>query len=970
MNAAPELNAPAVFKGPFFGLPIVWDETRANEVFQDLRNRISEIDDANLRSGLQSIIEEPVLNELLRSIFANSPFLTQCALSDLSFLAFFLEQGLDTGLGHVFDAIRDDLSRETDVNRLKKELRIARKRVALLVAVADIAGIWSLERVTQALSDFADVAISAAISHILIAADEKGDIALHDKYFPEFECGYFALAMGKYGARELNYSSDIDLIVIYDPVKIDYRGSRSVQQLLIRLTRELVSILQDVTADGYVFRVDLRLRPDPGSTPVAIPYANALGYYETRGAGWERAAMIKARPAVGDLRLGRQFMAELAPFIWRPRVDFWAQREMAKIKRQINEHRGSAEIGYLGHNIKLGRGGIREIEFFAQSHQLVYGGRDFYLRSIRTLDALSTLAEAGHIDDATADQLTEAYEFLRQLEHRLQMVNDQQTQTLPDDDAGMRHVASFMGYADTDNFRDSLLQHLRTVEATYTSVFEVEEPAQVQYDFQLESKTDETIELLGESGFEDAGATYERIRRWQTGAYAAFRDPRSQELIAELIPRIIDKAAASTKPDLVIKDFDRFFTQLKSGVASLSTLASSPRTFDFLFDALSKAPLLSDVISRWPARLETLVSRTGFEPVPDARVLRAECARLIKAAPNEELAYQAGAEWANQQRLAIAEMVLYQSIDWAESSGAFSEIADAALQSYYQSGLHDDANDRDVETASIALAAIGQYGARELTFAGPCDILVFTAEESDELTAARQLSRRLLLAVAAATQAGKIVEVNFNQTGYGTRGPIVTQIRPFLSHCQTEDGLWALLALPQLRCVFGSNSLMQDVNDAIVEFLRSGAGWRCLAERSSDLLALLRSPSSASIWDVRHCQGGLAELEVLIASLQIKAAHHADVLTPSRGDALSKLIVSDQLEEEAGKRLIEAHHVMRQVESFLAVATGRLFDVGALQEQTASALARACGAGKVEELEGMLREATATVRATVDANFT
>jgi glutamate-ammonia-ligase adenylyltransferase len=510
-------------------MPIVWDLEHANKMFDELLARAGDLADTDLRDGLLAAFEDPCAGDIIRSIFCNSPFLTRCSLSDLPFLKLILEQGPDTGLGIVIDEIKDELNHEVDGDLLKRGLRVARKRVALLVALADITGTWSLERVTEALSDFADAATSAALSHLLRAAMNQGEIGLNDTYFPEYECGYFALAMGKYGARELNYSSDIDLIILFDPLKIDYRGHRSVQQFLVRMTRDLVAVLQDMTADGYVFRVDLRLRPDPGSTPIAIPYASGLRYYETRAAGWERAAMIKARPAIGDLALGRRFMAELVPFVWRPALDFWAQREMVKIKRQINQHRGGEEIGFHGHNIKLGRGGIREIEFFAQSHQLVHGGRDAYLRSTRTLDALSSLAEAGHISDETADALTEAYEFLRQLEHRLQMINDQQTQTLPSDDAGMNHIAAFMGYEDIGEFRATLISYMETVDRHYSKVLD-HEAAPGEPRFQDLASIDgiaEDASILKELGFHDIDAIIGCLQRWRTAAYQSLRDERS-----------------------------------------------------------------------------------------------------------------------------------------------------------------------------------------------------------------------------------------------------------------------------------------------------------------------------------------------------------------------------------------------------------------------------------------------------------
>ncbi|MEA2780379.1 MAG: [glutamine synthetase] adenylyltransferase / [glutamine synthetase]-adenylyl-L-tyrosine, partial [Rhodospirillaceae bacterium] len=454
------------------GLPCVTDPERASRTMADLRDRSMASDDPNLVEWVRAITDDQAGRNILESIFSNSPFLTACALSEIPLLMQVLTRGPDSAFGGIIGRIKDDLGREPTQDRLMRELRLCRKQVALVAAIADVTAHWPLERVTHALSDFADAALSATISHLMRDAAENGELVLADQHFPEDDCGYVVLAMGKYGARELNYSSDIDLIILYEPVKVDYRGTRGLQQTLLRMSRQLVAILDQRTADGYVFRVDLRLRPDPSSVPIAMPYAAAQAYYATRGETWERAAMIKARPVAGDIALGRQFMSELSPFIWRDQMDFSMIHELQSIKKRINAHRGSGEVGFLGHNIKLGRGGIREIEFFAQTHQLIYGGSDPYLRCQRTVDALTTLTEAGWIDDQVADEMTEAYEFLRQLEHRLQMVDDMQTQTLPPDDGGIGRVAGFMGFEDRDGFRESLLHHLRRVESHYTRFFE------------------------------------------------------------------------------------------------------------------------------------------------------------------------------------------------------------------------------------------------------------------------------------------------------------------------------------------------------------------------------------------------------------------------------------------------------------------------------------------------------------------
>ena len=310
--------------------------------------------------------------------------------------------------------------------------------------------------------------------------------------------------MGKMGAYELNFSSDIDLIVFFDPAAAALAPDLEPAQFYVRLTRDLVKLMQERTADGYVFRVDLRLRPDPSSTQIAISTGAALDYYESRGQNWERAALIKARPCAGDLAAGEKLIGDLSPFVWRKYLDYATVAEVHAMKRQIHAYRGHGEIAVEGHNIKLGRGGIREIEFFVQTQQLIAGGRHGELRGRSTVATLAALAAGGWIDAAARDELTAAYDFLRRVEHRLQMMADEQTHTLPSDPDALEKFARFLGFAGRDDFAESLLAHLRTVEQHYVRLFE-RAPAllarQQNLSFSTPEREGETLDSARADGF-------------------------------------------------------------------------------------------------------------------------------------------------------------------------------------------------------------------------------------------------------------------------------------------------------------------------------------------------------------------------------------------------------------------------------------------------------------------------------------
>ncbi|MGH6891863.1 MAG: bifunctional [glutamine synthetase] adenylyltransferase/[glutamine synthetase]-adenylyl-L-tyrosine phosphorylase, partial [Dongiaceae bacterium] len=409
---------------------------------------------------------------LLAAIFGNSPYLSHLIVNEAAHFFSVLADGPDS----VFNKLLNDLAglalADRDEASLMRELRIAKRRAHLAIAIADIARAWSLEQVTGALSDFADAAVAAVTACLLRRAHNGGELDLPHPDEPAKESGLVILGLGKLGARELNYSSDIDLIVLFDLDRVRYRGKRTARECFVKLARGLVRLLQDATQDGYVLRVDLRLRPDPSSTPLAMSTIAAETYYEGMGQNWERAAMIKARVTAGDVPAGEEFIRNLRPFIWRKHLDFAAIQDIHSIKRQIHAVKGHREIAVGGHNIKIGRGGIREIEFFAQTQQLIWGGRIPDLRLRQTCVAIEQLVALGRTERATADDLISAYRYLRHVEHRLQMIDDRQTQTLPDDGPELDRLALFCGHANPAEFSETLMHRLGQVEDHYADLFE------------------------------------------------------------------------------------------------------------------------------------------------------------------------------------------------------------------------------------------------------------------------------------------------------------------------------------------------------------------------------------------------------------------------------------------------------------------------------------------------------------------
>ena len=335
---------------------------------------------------------------------------------------------------------------ETAPDDLPRALRRAKARFALLVALADLGGAWPLETVTGRLTDFAGLATDLALKAALLPLIRRGKLPGQGEDALPTAGGMTVLAMGKMGAHELNYSSDIDLICLYDETRFDADDYFDARQTFVKATRAMCATLGDRTGDGYVFRTDLRLRPDPAVTPVVIAMEAAERYYESLGRTWERAAYIKARPCAGDLAAGERFLDAIRPFVWRRHLDFAAIEDAHAMRLRIRDHKGLAgPLVVPGHDMKLGRGGIREIEFFTQTRQLIAGGRDPGLRQRGTVEGLAALAGKGWVPEDVARTLTRHYRAHREVEHRIQMVHDAQTHKVPQSPEGLARVAALMG---------------------------------------------------------------------------------------------------------------------------------------------------------------------------------------------------------------------------------------------------------------------------------------------------------------------------------------------------------------------------------------------------------------------------------------------------------------------------------------------------------------------------------------------
>jgi len=867
--------------------------------------------------------------KLAAAIFGNSPFLSACWINDPPFTLDLLSHGPRAMRDAVLSATRATAP-DLDEGALKTHLRTQKKRIALTSAIADITGVWDLFSVTGALSDFAEAATSAAATHLLRGLAARGKITLKNPDDPQDRSGLVVLGMGKLGGRELNYSSDIDLIVLFDPDRIQTDAPLQLQKNFVRLTQGLVSLLDDRTADGYVFRTDLRLRPDPGSTPLAISTHAAEQYYESVGQNWERAAMIKARPIAGDRDAGADFLAHLKPFVWRKSLDFAAIRDIQSIKRQINAHKGGNTIKLHGHNVKLGRGGIREIEFYAQTQQLIWGGRDRNLRAIPTLDALDALVAADLETARHAQTLGRAYRFLRRVEHRLQMIDDAQTHTLPDDDAGLAAIATFLGYDRLDDFATELLATLETVERLYGELFQEsgQLTATTQNDnsgggnlvFTGGESDPDTLATLTNMGFQNPTAIDATVRGWHHARYRCTRSERARAILTELMADILHAMAATPEPDSALLRFDEFLSKLPAGVQLFSMFQSNPKVLSLIAEILGTAPRLAEHLARRGHLIDGILSPGFMDQLPTAQAMQDDLEDLLQDASCMEEVLDLARRWAKDQKFQVGVQVLKGTILEAASQRALSDVAETLLRAL-QPRVEGEFAKRHgtVPGGALTVVAFGKLGGREKTPTSDMDITFVydfdpgvSASDGDKPLAVSQyfarLSQRVINALSAQTAEGDLYEVDMRLRPSGNAGPIATSLATFEKYFSHDAWTWEYMALTRARALTGPSALRHRVQAVIHAALTHPGDPDKLVVDVADMRARMdRERHTEIVWEIKNYRGGLVDIEFISQYLQLKHAHHhPEILSPTTHTALTHLKRAGFLDLATADVLIDA----------------------------------------------------------------
>jgi [glutamine synthetase] adenylyltransferase / [glutamine synthetase]-adenylyl-L-tyrosine phosphorylase len=838
-----------------------------------------------------------------------------------------------------FDAALD-MALGDDGPDLRARLRRQREGLALCVAIGDLAGRLSLEDVMGHLSAFADQALDAAIAHAIRTRVPDAEPA-----------GFVAIALGKHGSQELNYSSDIDPVLLFDPGTLPRRERDDPGEAAVRVARDTVDLLQARDADGYVFRVDLRLRPASEATPLALPVGAAISHYESSALGWERAAFIRARAAAGDVALGTRFLSAIQPFVWRRSLDFGAVQELRSLSQRIRSHHAKGQVFGPGYDLKRGRGGIREVEFFVQIHQLIHGGRDPALRIGDTLRAISALQHAGWIDANAAQTLAQAYRLFRTIEHRLQMVDDRQTHSLPDATDALDNVAHLHGLADGGALLTLLAPHVEAVGALYDNLDAAPEA-------RVPVAADALMHALRDAGFGEPNQAARRIGEWRGGKLRAVRSEAALEALEAVLPELVESFGKAPDPNAALAAFDNLLGGLPSAINLFRLLDAQPNLRRLLVDVVSHAPTLAEALGRNPALLDRLLDATALDPAGSVDALAGE---MRGPDADIETRFDRVRRSVSEHRFALGVQIVEGASDPTEVAAGYARVAEAAIATVADAVIDTfEASHGHVPDSELVILALGRLGGGALTHASDLDLIyLFTGDFASESDGVKplgathyynRLGQRLSSGLSAPTSAGALYEVDTRLRPSGSDGPLVVSLDSFARYQRESAWTWEHMALTRARPVYGSPAARRAVDAVIADVLRQSRDRTTLARdivKMRGEIAAHKPPLGPL--DVKLLPGGLIDLEFSVHFHQLATSNG---LTPDLGSAIKAL--TGHVDPALG----DAHELLTRLIVTLRLVSPRMEP---LDVATREIVARACGVADWADLQQKVDVARACV---------
>ncbi len=893
----------------------------ASALYWDKLNQIC------LNKEIPEILEYFTLHEdIISHIFSISPYLSDNIILDIDFYQKIHTQDPQMVLENLLQQTHNS-GEIKDQRQIMRELRLLKKRVATLCAIMDICQIWSVMHITEKLSQFADAVSHSALNHILYALHDQGAINLNqNEADPASTSGVCILGMGKLGGFELNYSSDIDLIAFYDMDKIDCDDENRFKDRLLRTFKNFITVLEHSTADGYVFRTDFRLRPNPSMTPIIMHKNAMLHYYETTGLNWERSAMIKARPVAGNLEVGFNFLSEIKSFIWRKNLDFMALEDIYNIKNKINTHRTNFNLKLYGHNIKLGLGGIREIEFYAQSQQLIWGGRVLEFRTQKTLETLEVLNKHGHISTKDKNALHEAYLYLRVLEHRLQMVADEQTHTLPETIEKMHRISAFMGYDSIASFETQTLYHLQTVTDIYTNLFS---------DKNIGQK-----EIIGTENifqkFKNPSAVNTILSHWQSGVYRATRSDKSKQLLIQLEGQILNAFLNTEKPDETLLLFDKFLEKLPSGVQLFSLFKSNPELLHLIARIMGSAPRIGERLVQHPNLLDSLLTGRYLEPCVETKELQ----RILQNDFNDARDFQDILETSRRFKSEFffeqGMRVLENKTTPAKASVDLSSIADVVLQGLIPNTVKNmQYNAGNMLGGDFAIVAMGKLGSNEMTYQSDVDLIfIYNHPDKNAKSDGKRslvptqyytgLCQRIITAISSMTGEGQLFEADMRLRPNGNSGAIATALDSFINYYDNQSWTWEKLALTRGRIVYSSSNKLRDkIEQSITHTLSRKWDNNVLRKDIVEMRNRMQKEfNNDNPFNIKQCVGGLIDVEFIAQTYQLLYAHkYPKILHNNTHACYNALLQHNIINIETHEILTKALVLWQNIQGILRMTT-------------------------------------------------
>jgi [glutamine synthetase] adenylyltransferase / [glutamine synthetase]-adenylyl-L-tyrosine phosphorylase len=949
------------------------------EAEQRLADWLIDLEPGQAAAINQRAAQFPHARNILLGIAEASPYLFDLMRADAARAIRLLDCDPDRHLAQLVENTCGEVAAAGSEADVMQRLRRMKSEAALLIALCDIGGVWPVMRVTSALTELAVRSVQSALRYLLRQEAARARILPPSLDYPEENSGLIVLAMGKMGAGELNYSSDIDLIVFFNMDAPTLAPDIEPMSFFVRVTQGLARLLQQRNGDGYVFRVDLRLRPDPASTQVAISTEAALHYYAREGRTWERAAMIKARPCAGDARAGAALLADIAPFVWRKHLDFAALADVHDMKRQMQTFRGQSDIAVEGHNVKIGRGGIREIEFFAQTQQLIAGGRHPELRVRPTLEALEVLASSNWITFEARDEMSAAYLFLRRVEHRLQMVADEQTHTLPDSAEAMERFARFFGYDSRAAFAKDLLAHLNVVQGHYGKLFEGDPTGTVHLpvaDYSAGPDDPRLLEHLAALGFKKPIAAAKTIQQWTVGDYRVFRTDSTRSAFVEFVPALIAGLADAEDPDDAVVAFDRFLGALQRGGRLISLLSQNRELVALVALILGAAPRLGDMLARQPQIMDGLIDPRFFGAMPDQRELSARLAATLADANSYEEFLDRLRLFGQESLFLIGTRILSGTVSASQAGVAFADVAEGIVDTVH--GLVTDrfaTQHGRIKGQQTAILAMGRLGGREMTATSDLDLILLYDFDHDEpgsdgarsLDGAHYFARftqRLISAFTTRTNYGVLYDVDMRLRPSGRAGPVASSLDSFAHYQEREAWTWEHMALTRARVISASPGFRGQIERIIREVLTRPRNTAAVATDVADMRrAIALEKGEKDVWDLKYAAGGLVDIDFIAQYLQlVHAALKPDILDVSTLQVLDNAARLGVLPQASVEILRSAGRLYHDLTQILRLCVTGKFKPDVAGDDLLRVMARAGDAPDFSSLEARVRETQTEVR--------